>query len=113
VYADWVGWRVAGNRSVYKVFLAAETGEWTQAYASPPSRSHVVVADYNLSILANERNFTVAATRDNRTIGPIAIPSNGTQASLGPLTLEREEQRLIAIHDGTRVPFATRTEQAR
>jgi len=113
VYADWVGWRVAGNQSVYKVFLAPETGEWEQAFTSPPSRSDVVIAGYNLSIVPAETDFTIIATEDSASIGPVSIPANGTQQAIGPITLERDEQRLIAIHNGTRVPIATRVEQAR
>ena len=112
VYADWVGWRVAGNHSVYKVFLARETGEWKQAYASEPSRSAVVIAGYNLTLAPADEKFTVTATAGNRTVGPVEVPENGTTVPLGPITLERDEQQLLALHNGTRVPLATRTEKA-
>lgn len=113
VTANWTGWTVLGNGSVYKVFLRRGGGPWRQSFVSPEKRVAVILRGRNVSIRPTERAFEVAVTRDGATIEAAPVPANGTERVVGGLTFVREQRLLFAEFNESRVPIASRQRDTR
>lgn len=111
VVAERTGWRVAGNDSAYVVDLHAD-GESVRSFASGPSTADHSVANYTVTVVPTEEEFSLRVSRDDERVGERAIPEANGSTTVGDLTIEAVEENgrvsLFAASDGTRVRFAQR-----
>lgn len=108
VTADWNGWSVRGNASVYEVALRRDGGPWRQSFTSPERRADVRIANRTVGIRPAEDHFEVVVARGNETLEAAPVPADGIQLTVGGLTVSRHGSTLFAGDDGTRVPIAER-----
>ncbi|MFC7196174.1 rhomboid family intramembrane serine protease [Halosimplex aquaticum] len=109
VYANRVGWSVAGNGSAYKVRLREKGEQAELAYVSDPVRAAPTIAGRNVSIAPVSAGFEVVVTENGSVLGRAPIPDKSNETSVGGLTLEREGQDLFAVHNRTRVQVAQKS----
>jgi membrane associated rhomboid family serine protease len=98
------GWDVVGNGSVYRVSLAHGDRNVT-AYTSPPMRAEPIVGGRNVSVVARPDRFLVNVTRANRTASA-PMPANDSSVTLLGVRFVRNETKVFATYDGTRVRVA-------
>jgi len=108
VTADWNGWSVRGNASVYEVALRVDDGPWRQSFRSPERTADVRIANRSVSLRPAEDNFEVVVVMGNETLDVAPVPAEDIQLTVGGLTISRQGSTLFAGADGTRVPIAER-----
>ncbi|MCU4718687.1 rhomboid family intramembrane serine protease [Halapricum hydrolyticum] len=109
VRAERTGWDVTGNESAYAVDLTVD-GETTRSFTTDPVQADVRVDDHRVAVVPTDDGFGVRVTRDNATVGTVAIPEAGETATVGPLTIRTEDDRgstaVVVASDGTSVTVA-------
>lgn len=101
------GWTVVGDRTTYWVRLHTD-GVRRTVYTSGRVTSEAVIANRTISMRTTPADFEILVGRDNETIGVGQLPAAGGNVTVGGLRFERVEDRLYAVHDGTRVRIATK-----
>jgi membrane associated rhomboid family serine protease len=102
------GWQVVGGGPVYKVYLNGP-GEGRQlAYRSAPATAGPVIAGKNVSLAPRKKGFGLVVSRDNETLGSVALPDRGNSTRTANLTFDRKGKRLFVVAGGTRVRIASR-----
>ncbi|MFP4591557.1 MAG: rhomboid family intramembrane serine protease [Halobacteriales archaeon] len=100
-------WSVAGNGSVYQVWLHDDDRR-VHAFASPPRRAEAVVANRTVTIGVENESFVATVERDGESLDTVAIPSVNATVDVAGVTLRNDEGTLRLEHDGTSVPVAAR-----
>ena len=108
VAASRGGWVVAGNGSVYRVFLRAGDDPWRLAYLSEPRTADPVLAGHNVTLDPRPDGFYLDVTRDGTTVAYLPVPAENTSVTGAGLTFTRRSDRLLASVNGTRVEVAAR-----
>ncbi|MFB6121072.1 MAG: rhomboid family intramembrane serine protease [Halobacteriaceae archaeon] len=116
VVAARTGWNVAGNGSVYRVWLRPEGGAWSPSFASENRTARPVVAGRTVSVVTVPVTETPNATTGfalrvqtrNRTLGTAPIPTGNRTTRAGGVTFSRDGRRVVAFRNGTRVAVASR-----
>ena len=101
-------WTVTGGPAVYKVHLRRAGQRPGVTFTSDPADVGPVIAGRNISIEAAERGFSIVVSRNNTTLARAPIPAANETVTLGGITFRRHDDRLVAIHDGTRVEIASK-----
>ena len=102
------GWHVAGNGTVYRVFLRLDRGPWHLAFRSPRRTADVVLAGDRVAIAPGVKGFVIDVRRDNATVASAPMPAANASVEAGGITFTRRNDRLVASVNGTRVPIAER-----
>jgi membrane associated rhomboid family serine protease len=108
VVVNRTGWTMAGNTEAYKVSLRPEGEARTLAFSSDPAEADPTIAGRNVSMRPTEEQFEFVVSRRGETVGTAAVPANGTSVTAGGLTFRRNESRIFAIENQTRVQIARR-----
>ena len=109
VTIERAGWRAAGGGSAFTVAAETKAGPVTPLHESGAATANTVVAGHELSIVPVEGSFVIEAIATNRSTidalpDRVAVPQPGDRATLGELTIERNESVLWAEQGDTRVP---------
>ncbi|SFS06601.1 Membrane associated serine protease, rhomboid family [Halomicrobium zhouii] len=108
VVVNRTGWTLAGNEEVYNVYLRPEGEDRTLGFSSAPATADPTIAGRNISIRPTDEQFEFVVSRRGETVGTAAVPANGTSVTAGGLTFRRDESRIFAIENETRVQIARR-----
>ncbi|NHN49681.1 rhomboid family intramembrane serine protease [Halostella sp. JP-L12] len=101
------GWEATGGDAAYQVWLRAEGERPRHVYNSSPATAEPRVRGKNVSVVAREGGgFTLRATEANRTVAERALPAENESVALDDLRIERRDDALYAVADGTRVRVA-------
>jgi membrane associated rhomboid family serine protease len=122
--ADWErevlavrsGWRVAGNDSVYQVWIRPEGGTYVRSFTSPVSTARPVIDGRNVTVVHRSgpdrpddvRAFALRVSRGNQSLGTAPIPTAENATSAGGLRFVRDGSAVFAVRNGTRVAVAAR-----
>jgi len=99
------GWRVSGGNVTYRVSLRQGDDNRT-VYRAPPATAEPVLDGANVSVLAGADSFELAVARgEERATAP--IPPRNESVVLGGIQFSRNDSRVIATYDGSRVPIAS------
>ena len=103
-------WAVAGGNSTYHVRLGPATAEERGVvFRADPARSDAVIDGRNVSIAPIEDQFEVVVSQEGNRLGSAAIPADNETASVGGLTVVREERSVYVERGETRVRIAQRS----
>ena len=118
VVATRTGWNAVGGGTAYRVDLEHD-GERRTAFRSEPATAEPIIEGWSVSVAAVDEGFEVAVRRGNGTnpsldveddafgAGPTAetapLPGQNESVELNGLTLVREDRRIYAESNGTRV----------
>lgn len=101
------GWSAAGGDAAYHVWLRAEGERPRHAYNSSPARADPQVRGKNVSVVAHESGgFALRVTAANRTVAERPLPAENESVAVEDLRIERRDDALYAVADGTRVRVA-------
>ncbi|MFB6081388.1 MAG: rhomboid family intramembrane serine protease [Halanaeroarchaeum sp.] len=100
------GWVLTGGETAYQVALQPAGGTRRWVFQTPPRRASPTIVGQNVSIDPAGGTFVLAVSRGNRTLETAPVPAVNRSVELGRLTVRRVGDRLVAIHDGTRVEVA-------
>ena len=106
VVAERSGWSVAGNDTVYQVHLSHDD-ERALAFESDPQTVDGTIADTTIALASIDGTFTVETTGPDGATDAIAIPEENESVSTDHVRLVREDDRLYAEADGTRMLVAS------
>ena len=110
VRANRTTWRVAGGNETYNVRLGlAAADERSVVYRAERATADARIDGRNVSIQPVGDGFDVVVSRNNDTLGQTAVPANGTNTTVGGLTVERDERDLFVERGETRVRVAQRS----
>jgi membrane associated rhomboid family serine protease len=110
VRANRTTWRLAGGNQTYNVRLGpAAADERSVVYRAERATADARIGGRNVSIQPVESRFDVVVSRNNDTLGRAAVPTNGTETTVGGLTVERDERDLFVERGETRVRIAQRS----
>ncbi|WP_178916920.1 rhomboid family intramembrane serine protease [Natronomonas gomsonensis] len=110
VRANRTTWRLAGGNQTYNVRLGpAAADERAVVYRADRATADARIDGRNVSIQPVESRFDVVVSRNNDTLGRAAVPANGTDTTVGGLTVERDERDLFVERGETRVRIAQRS----
>lgn len=100
------GWVPDGADAVYRVTI--ETPDERAVFAADPQPADVTVDGHDVTIEANETSFLVVVTTpaDEQFRG--TVPTADDTAAIGGLTIERVDDRLVAVGEHSRVTIAER-----
>jgi membrane associated rhomboid family serine protease len=105
VVVDRRGWIAVGNASVYHVWLKAGGRDAVRSFTAPPSTAEPTIAGRNVTVAGtDDGTFTLTVRRENRTLGTTAVPGENETTTTAGLRFRRQDDRILATHDGTRVP---------
>jgi membrane associated rhomboid family serine protease len=107
VVANRTGWKVAGAPTVYRVNLSYD-GTSRAVFTSPASEAEPRIAGRNITVAPGERRFQVVLRKNNRTVDRAALPRGNGTVMLDGLLFVRNQSRIYAVYDGTRVRVATK-----
>jgi len=105
----WVhrrGWVADGGGPVYNVYVDPPEGEWRHAYASESATADPVIDGKRVRLDAEAGAFGVEVVRNGTVVASAGIPEANETATVGSLTFERNETRLVAHHENTTVTVA-------
>jgi membrane associated rhomboid family serine protease len=101
-------WETAGGDAAFQVWLNPKDGGFHRVYASPPAQAGPVVEGYNVTVVPRDVRFRLRVSRDNETVGTVPVPDRGKNVTVRALEIRREEDRLVAVANRTRVTVARR-----
>jgi membrane associated rhomboid family serine protease len=107
VVANRTGWNVVGAPTVYRVNLTHRDTTRT-VYTSSPSQAEPTIAGRNVSFAPGSGQFRVAVGRNNRTVATAPLPRANETVMLDGVLLVRNQSRVYAVYDGTRVRVASK-----
>lgn len=102
------GWNAVGGGTAYHVWLRAGDDPWRHVFASEPADAEPVVAGLNVTVVPDDGRFFVAVSQNGSELARSEIPDPGNRTTLAGVAFVREEKRLVAVHNETRVTVATR-----
>ena len=102
------GWNAVGGGTAYQVWLRAADEPWRHVFVSGPAKAEPVVAGRNVTIVPDDGQFFVTVSRNGTGLDRAPVPAKDERRAVGNLTIVREEGRLVAVHEETRVTVATR-----
>ncbi|MFA9515976.1 rhomboid family intramembrane serine protease [Halopenitus sp. H-Gu1] len=111
IIAHRTGWKAIGTGTAYRVDLE-HAGDRRTAFRSDPVEAEPTIEGRTVSVAAVEGGFEVSVTRGNRTNSRTStesrtetapLPAENESVELQGLTLTREERRIYAESNDTRV----------
>lgn len=106
ITATRAGWDTVGGPPAYQISLQPDGETETWVYASDPATAAPIIGGENVTIRPERGEFYVAVTRNEQTIDEARMPDRNASITLGSLTLDRREGRLLVIRNDTRVTVA-------
>lgn len=106
VHVERRGWLVAGNDTVYQVWLEHD-GDRRHAFATNASTAHPILDGNRVAIGADGGTFHVEV-RNGGEVDRTEIPSTNESVEVGTLTIVRDDDDLIASYDETEVRIASK-----
>ncbi len=100
------GWIPDGADVVYRVILESATDQKT--FVASSQAADVTVDGHDIAIGANESTFIVVVTTPEGVEMTGSVPDSDEAADIGGLTIERVNDRLVAVGDDSRVTIAER-----
>ena len=95
-------WRVTGGNSTYKVF--GQRGDKPrQLFASEPAIARPVIDGSRIAIQPSEDFYNVAVIENESVLGFEQIPPGGENVTVADITFERDDKKLIAVHERTAI----------
>jgi hypothetical protein len=106
-------WAIAGNQSVYMVWLRPESAaNRTYVFASPPSTASQQIDNRTVTLVPENGAIRLQVVRANETIGTTALPKQNQTVTAGGLTFALDTAGgspvLVGVRDGTRVRLAAK-----
>ncbi|PSP93929.1 rhomboid family intramembrane serine protease [Halobacteriales archaeon QS_4_62_28] len=111
VVVNRTGWKPTGNQSVYKVYLRPRGEASTLGYTSEPRRAEPVIGGRNVTLRPTDEGFEFTVSRQGQAIGRTPVPASGNNVTAGGITFVRNESRVLARLNETRLTIATRSER--
>ena len=108
VWATRSGWSVVGGNITYRVFLDPDGDEKRLVHTSAPAVADLRLANRTIAIRPAADAFEVVVERGNQTLGTVAIPEDGGNATVGGIRFNRSSRDLYASIDGTHIRVANR-----
>lgn len=105
-------WHTLGNESASQVWIHPKDGRLHRVYWSDPATAEASFGNYTIRILPEGIRFQVQVMRDNETIGSDPVPFQNNSVTFGDLEIHGKADKLVASHNGTRVPIAWRGERS-
>ncbi|WP_228842315.1 rhomboid family intramembrane serine protease [Halococcus agarilyticus] len=103
------GWQVVGGGNAYKVYLNGP-GEGRQlAYRSAPATAGPVIAGKNVSLAPRQKGFDLVVSRNNETLGSVALPDRGNSTRAANLTFDGRKRLFVGSGGRASGSRATRT----
>jgi len=104
------GWSVADGPTAYQVWLRGPDDDgWTHTYASDPATAGPTLANRTVDVVPANGTFYLRLSAENdSTFRTAPVPAVNESVTLGPVRFEREDRRLFAAVDGTRLRIASR-----
>ena len=101
------GWTATGGDAAYHVWLRAEGDPPRHAFNSSPATAEPQIRGKNVSVVAAESGeFALRVTQANRTVAERPLPAENESVTVEDLRIERRDDALYAVTDGTRVRVA-------
>lgn len=108
VDVERTGWDPVGNDSVYLVELRHDE-DVVPTYAANESEADQRIAGYRIAIDADlEDGFSLLVTDPDGEVTRTAMPEANASTTVGDLSIERNDDRLVAVTDDSRVFIAER-----
>ena len=98
-------WELIDGNSTYKVF-GRHDGERQRLFVDSPARSSVRINGSRIQIEPSRNFYNVVVIRDKEIVGIERIPPANESVTAGSITFRRQNETLIAEHDGTAIPLA-------
>jgi membrane associated rhomboid family serine protease len=95
------GWSAVGGGTAYAVALGPE-GDRRTMFTSGLARAEPRVDGQNVSVVARNESFLLLVTEDNETVHK-RLPAANESVTVRNVTFEGQGDRVVAVHDGTRV----------
>jgi membrane associated rhomboid family serine protease len=109
VRADRQGWNAQNGDTAYQIWLRGPNDdEWTPAFASEPAVAGPTIANRTIAVVPEDGEFLLHVRRNNFTAAQAPIPQDGEAVTLDGVRFEREDGKLFAAVDGTRVQIAAK-----
>jgi len=103
------GWKPVGNQSVYKVYLRPRGDAPTLGYTSEPRGAEPVIGGRNVTLRPTDEGFQFAVSMGGQMVGRAPVPANGANATAGGITFVRNDSRVLARFNETRLTIATKS----
>jgi membrane associated rhomboid family serine protease len=108
VVANRSGWSAAGGPTAYKVYLGRGGDSQELAFTSGNATADPTIQGRNVTVSPADRGFELVVTRGNESLGRTSIPVGNETRSVAGLTFVREEKKMYATANGTRVQVASK-----
>jgi membrane associated rhomboid family serine protease len=102
------GWVPVGGKAVYNVYVGRNDGSYRHVYASENSTARPVVAGRQVRVVARGGQFSLAVVDNDTVLSTVQLPGKNESVAAGGLTLARDGNSIVAIHDNTNVTVVTR-----
>lgn len=109
VRVNRTGWNPAGNDSVYKVYLRPSGENRSLGFTSEPRRAEPIIDGRNVTLSPTRDGFEFGVARDGQSLGTVSIPAPNSTVTAGGIAFVRNQTRIVAVSNETRVPIATRS----
>lgn len=101
------GWSLAGNGSAYRVWLRGPSGPWKQAYRSAEF-AEPTLAGKKIGIRPLRNGFFLELRENGSAVALLPLPATNTSVSGAGITIVREDRKLVARFNRTRITIAKR-----
>ncbi|MFA9428035.1 rhomboid family intramembrane serine protease [Natronorubrum sp. A-ect3] len=109
VHVERTGWEPVGNDTVYQVELWADGDEPQLAHESNSSRADIRIDNRTVTLTAENSAFGLEVeSLETETVETTAIPEDGSSATAGGLTFDRDDETIYASSNGTRIAVASK-----
>ncbi len=95
------GWSAVGGGTAYTVALGPQ-GDRRTVFTSGLARAEPRIAGQNVSVVARNDSFLLLVTEDNETVHQ-PLPAANESVTIRNVTFEGQGNRVVAVHEGTRV----------
>lgn len=102
------GWHLSGGENVYQVYLRPAGENRTLAFSSDPASADPVIAGRNVSLRPTGERFEFVVSRYGETLDTAFVPGKNVTVDAGGITFRRDENRVYASANETRVQIARR-----
>jgi membrane associated rhomboid family serine protease len=99
-------WLLAGENGTYKVFGRHVGEDRKLLFASEGAQASPTINGSRIGIRPSEDFYEIVVERDNATVGVERVPAHNESVEIGDITFERDERKLFAVHERTRIQIA-------
>lgn len=107
-------WELMGGNTTYKVYGLhwQEMDDQRLLFESEPAEAGPTINGSRFAIVPTEDFYDIGVVRENETVERTRIPSHNESVQIRGVTFERQDDELIAVHEGTKLLVAEyRTER--